>query len=84
LWQNTGMPNVVSFSGIKINMYNGDHRPPHIHAVYNEFEALITIEDASVYAGELPAKQMKLVMNWLNGNSDWVLDVFYELNPKLK
>ena len=78
------MPNIVNFKGIKINMYNGDHRPPHIHAVYNEFEALITIKDASVYAGELPAKQMKLVINWLNGNSDWVLDVFYELNPKLK
>jgi hypothetical protein len=38
------MPTIVRFNGIKINMYNGDHKPPHIHAGYNEFEVLATIE----------------------------------------
>jgi hypothetical protein len=78
------MPNIANLKGIKINIYNGDHRPPHLHAVYNEYEALITIENAQVYAGELPSKQMKLVIYWLSDNYEWVLDVFYELNPKLK
>jgi hypothetical protein len=32
------MPTIDNFNGIKINVYNGDHRPPHIHAIYNEFE----------------------------------------------
>ena len=31
------MPIVDRFNGIKIHIYNGEHRPPHIHAVYNEF-----------------------------------------------
>jgi len=78
------MPTIDRFNGIKINMYNGDHRPPHIHAVYNEFEVLITVEACEIYAGELPAKQLKLVFNWLSGNSEWAVDLFYELNPELK
>ena len=37
------MPTIDIFNGIKICVYNGDHRPPHIHAQYNEFEVLIQI-----------------------------------------
>jgi len=78
------MPTIDSFKGIKIHVYNGEHRPPHIHADYNEFEVLITIENAEIYAGDLPSKQLKLVFDWLSGNSEWALEVFYELNPNLK
>lgn len=38
------MPTVEIVNGIKISIYNGDHRPPHIHAKYNEYEILIEIE----------------------------------------
>lgn len=78
------MPLIDSFQGIKIHVYNGDHRPPHIHASYNEFEVLIQIEDGAIYAGKLPNKQLKLVLDWLGKNSDWALEVFHELNPNLK
>ena len=78
------MPTIECINGIKINIYNGDHRPPHIHAVYNEFEALITIEELTVYAGSLPKRQQKTVFNWLSENTDWLLQVFHDLNPELK
>jgi hypothetical protein len=65
-------------------LYNGDHRPPHIHAIYNECEVLIVIETGNIYAGDMPNKQLKLVFDWLAGNADWALAVFYELNPELK
>jgi len=78
------MPTIDSFNGIKIHVYNGEHRPPHIHAVYNEFEILIDIERGVIYAGDLPAKQLKQVFDWLSGNSEWALEVFHELNPELK
>jgi len=45
---------------------------------------LIQIEDGVIYAGDLPNRQLKLVFDWLSGNSDWALGVFYELNPQLK
>lgn len=78
------MPTIDSFNGIKIHVYNGEHRPPHIHADYNEFEILIDIERGMIYAGDLPVKQLKQVFDWLSGNSEWALEVFYELNPELK
>jgi hypothetical protein len=78
------MPTIDSFNGIKIHVYNGEHRPPHIHADYGEYEVLINIENGEIYAGDLPAKQLKLVFDWLSGNSEWALEVFYELNPNLK
>jgi len=78
------MPTIDSFKGIKIHVYNGEHRPPHIHADYNEFEVLVIIENGEIYAGDLPSKQLKLVFDWLSGNSEWALEVFYELNPNLK
>ena len=78
------MPTIDYINGIKINVYNGEHRPPHIHATYNEFEVLILIESKDIYAGDLPNKQMKIVFDWLSVNSDWALKVFFELNPNLK
>ena len=78
------MPTIDSFNGIRVHIYNGEHRPPHIHAVYNEFEVLIEIERAIVYSGNLPNRQLKQVFDWLAGNADWALEVFYELNPGLK
>ncbi|MCX6233152.1 MAG: DUF4160 domain-containing protein [Bacteroidetes bacterium] len=78
------MPTIEIIDGIKINIYNGDHKPPHIHAVYNEFEVLIVIESNEIFAGNLPGKQLKKVFDWLTGNSYWALTVFYELNPSLK
>ena len=78
------MPTIDNFNGIKINVYNGEHRPPHIHASYNEFEILIVIETKDIYAGKLPNKQLRSVFDWLSANSDWALKVFYELNPSLQ
>jgi len=77
------MPTVDYINGIKICVYNGEHRPPHIHATYNEYEVLIVIENGEIYAGDLPNKQLKLVYDWLAGNSDWALEVFQQLNPHL-
>jgi len=38
----------------------------------------------AIYAGDLPNRQLKMVFDWLPGNSDWALEVFYELNPNLR
>ena len=78
------MPTIDNFKGIKINVYNEEHRPPHLHAIYNEFEVIILIESKGIYAGELPNKQLKNVFDWLEENSDWALKVFYELYSNLK
>ena len=39
------MPIVSIFFGIVIRMYHRDHAPPHFHASYQGFDALIAIDD---------------------------------------
>ena len=39
-------------------MFFNDHNPPHFHARYGEFEALISIEDFSVIEGSLPSRAL--------------------------
>lgn len=78
------MPLIDAFNGIKILIYNGDHRPPHFHASYGEYEILIVIETGRIYAGDLPTRQLKLVFDWLAIHADEALDIFYQLNPELK
>ena len=41
-----------------------DHNPPHFHAKYNEYEAIIQIESLSVLAGNLPPRALGMVMEW--------------------
>lgn len=42
------MPTIDSFDGIKICIYGGDHRPLHFHAIYNEYEIVIEIENGNI------------------------------------
>jgi hypothetical protein len=56
------MPTIGRFYGILIQMYFGDHVPPHFHALYAEFEALIDIQTFEVIRGGLPNRAMALVL----------------------
>lgn len=58
------MPVISSFYGITIYFFFEDHNPPHFHAKYNEFEALISIENFGLIKGYLPGKAMGLVVEW--------------------
>ncbi len=58
------MPTISMFRGIKITMYWADHMPPHFHATYGGEEVLISITDLEVLEGEMPGKQLKMVLGW--------------------
>ncbi|GHV87156.1 hypothetical protein AGMMS50255_4520 [Spirochaetia bacterium] len=45
-------------------MYANDHNPPHFHAEYNEYDALIAIRNLKVIGGDLPSRELRLVMEW--------------------
>nr|WP_294160079.1 DUF4160 domain-containing protein [uncultured Selenomonas sp.] len=38
--------------------------PPHVHAAYGEYKALIDIRRQCAMKGHLPGKQLKLVLAW--------------------
>lgn len=58
------MPTICIFYGIIIQMFWDDHNPPHFHAKYGEYEALIGINDFSLIQGKLPSKALALVVEW--------------------
>lgn len=59
------MPTISMFYGILIRMYYDDHNPPHIHAIYNDTEAVYEL-DGNIIEGKLPNKQRKLVEAWIS------------------
>jgi len=58
------VPEISRFLGIIIAMYYKDHNPPHFHARYNDYKAIISIKDLSVIEGKLPPKVLGLVIEW--------------------
>jgi hypothetical protein len=80
------MPTVHRIGSIKIDVYSRDHLPPHFHAIYGNYEALIVIRTLGIYAGGLPSPQLKAVKKWANNVDikNMLLENFYRLNPKLR
>lgn len=58
------MPVIALFFGIVIRMFYDDHLPPHIHAQYQEHEALIDFS-GTILKGKLPHRQKILVEAWI-------------------
>lgn len=61
------MPIISSFYGIMIRMYfmdNQQHKFPHIHAKYNEENAVFDLE-GNLIEGSMPVKQKKIVIAWV-------------------
>ena len=58
------MPRICYFLGISIYMYWNEHEPPHFHAVYGEYGAVVSIETGEVIRGKLPRKASQLVREW--------------------
>ena len=58
------MPTISTFYGILIQMFWQEHAPPHFHALYGEFEALVDIRTLEVIRGSLPRRALALVLEW--------------------
>ena len=58
------MPEISRFYGIVITMYYDEHNPPHFHAEYGEFKAVIAIQSLEVIEGKLPRRALELVLDW--------------------
>lgn len=58
------MPRLSEFYGIVISMFYRDHAPPHFHAVYAEYEAIVGIDPIRVLEGQLPRRVQSMVFEW--------------------
>jgi hypothetical protein len=58
------MPQISYFLGVIIRMFYRDHDPPHFHAVYGDYEAIIDIDKNELIGGNLPPRVLGLVTEW--------------------
>ena len=76
------MPELSRFPGIVIYMYFNEHNPPHFHAEYNEFKAAICIKTLGRIEGKLPAKVMRLVVEWAQEHQKELLENWNSIQEK--
>ena len=53
-----------------------EHNPPHIHAIYGDDMAAITIADGKILEGALPYKALELVREWISLHKDELLAIW--------
>lgn len=72
------MPVIARFYGLIIKMYlrGKEHNPPHIHVLYNEYNAVIDIQTQQVIEGDLPAKGLALAQEWAAAYRKELLDIW--------
>ena len=71
-----------NFSGIKINLYDNDHAPPHFHALYQSDEALIEIDTLIIIEGWIPPAQLKKVQRRFKNKKLELRTEFERISPK--
>ena len=64
------MPRISAFYGIVVEMYYGDHPPPHFHARYGGETAKIEVGTGRMLAGSLPGRAHRLVRQWAAQHGD--------------
>jgi hypothetical protein len=78
---------LVRIGSIRIKVYSSEHNPPHIHAIYNEYEIRINLKTLKPLPhGEMPERQLKRIILWLSNqkNRSDAMTVFKQLNPFLR
>ncbi|MBC8385324.1 MAG: DUF4160 domain-containing protein [Candidatus Cloacimonetes bacterium] len=70
------MPSISMFYGIIVYVYFKNykqHHIPHIHAIYQDYEAVVSIPEGELLKGNLPKSKMKLLYAWIELHKDELL-----------
>jgi hypothetical protein len=59
------MPTISRFYGIVIQLYFDEEHGPHLHAIYAEHKAQISILNGELMGGKLPPRALRLTNQWL-------------------
>jgi len=82
------MPEISRFYGIIIRMFSieREHPPKHIHIKYNDYEAVLELEQFNIIEGALPRKARILVREWAEAHQEelieiWETQKFHKIEP---
>ncbi len=71
-----------------MHLRNKEHNPPHIHAIYGEYEASFYIENGKIYEGEFTKSGKRLVKLFIDKNRDKLMEMWetekYEKLPPIQ
>lgn len=72
------MPVIARFYSIiiKLHYLEDEHNPPHIHAIYNEYEGIFNISTGEMTRGELPRKEKRLVEKFISQHRERLLSMW--------
>ncbi|SEQ79483.1 DUF4160 domain-containing protein [Neolewinella agarilytica] len=73
------MPTFYVIDGVKIQLFFRDHNPPHFHAEFAEYKALIRIDDRQVLEGKLPKNKQKKILTWAKEHQEELMEIWLEL-----
>jgi hypothetical protein len=62
------MGRIDTIGNVTLRINGGDHNPPHFHVHGPDFEALVTIDNPTIIAGDMPARTRKEVFAWAAAN----------------
>jgi Domain of unknown function (DUF4160) len=62
------MPTIYRLAKLKIQVFGGDHNPPHFHVVVGDTEVLVRIGDLSIMRGALRAADLRRALEWARLN----------------
>jgi len=82
------VPTISVFYGIFIQMFWGDHNPPHFHALYGEYEVIVNIRTLEIIRGSMPRRALALVLEWASLHreelmKDWTLCEMKQVPAKI-
>jgi hypothetical protein len=72
------MATVAVVDGVKIMLYANEHPPPHFHAKFAEFHAVIDIDKLAIVRGSLPPSKSNAVIRWATGRQEALRSAFVE------
>ena len=82
------MPIISQFYGLVIRMYfqQSEHNPPHIHIIYAEHIAIISIKTGKILEGELPDRALAMAREWAKLHRSellkiWETQEFIKIKP---
>ena len=72
------MPEIARFFGIVIKMYfiQGEHNPPHFHALYGEEMGEFDIKTLKMVRGGLSPRAVSLVREWAKLHQEELLEMW--------
>ena len=74
------MPTFFIIEGVKICLFFDDHNPPHFHALFAEYEAVIEIKTLRILKGDLPRNKKQKILKWASLNEVELIEIWDGLN----